>query len=341
MKRTLLYLLVLIALAAAAYFLVIKNPWGTLNVNETAFAIADTASIGKIFIADMQGKKILLERQKDVWMVDQKYPVRGDYIERLLSTIKNVTVSYPVSATAQNAVVKEMASHNKKVEIYDRSGKMIKSYYVGQPSLDELGTYMLMDGAEKPYVTDIPGFQGTLETRYTTDESAIRSGKIYDFRINEMKSVSVDYPSKPDSSFTIEILGPDSFSLKNKKGEAISKFNKQRVEDYLGFYHFVNCEAFVNDLPKKDTILQTDPFVSITVTDYINQPHATTCYYMPRNPASLMQYDREGNPLPFDSDHYFATINNGNDFVIIQKFHFGRLFKNLSWFLTNPKATHR
>jgi len=341
MKRTLLYFIILIALGAAAYFFVIKKPWGTLNVNETAFAITDTASIGKIFIADMQGKKVLLERQKAGWIVNQKYPVRGDYIDRLLATIKNVAVSYPVSSSAQNTVVKEMASHNKKVEIYDRSGKMIKAYYVGEPSLDELGTYMLMDGAEKPYVTAIPGFQGTLESRYSTDESAIRSGKIYDYRINEMKSVSVDYPSKPDSSFTIEILGPDSFALKNKKGEDVTQFNKQRVHDYLSFYHFVNAEAFVNDLPKKDTILQTQPFVSFTVTDYNNQPHATVCYFMPRNPASLMQYDSEGNPLPFDSDHYFATINNGSDFVIVQKFHFGRLFKNLSWFQTNPKATHR
>src|ERR1041385_2636241 len=107
MKRNLLYLLILVALAVGAYFLVIKKPWGTLKVDETAFAVEDTSSIGEIFIGDMKGEKILLERTKDGWMVNQKYPVRNDYIEKLLSTIKNVVVSYPVTEAAQNTVVKE------------------------------------------------------------------------------------------------------------------------------------------------------------------------------------------------------------------------------------------
>ena len=78
-------------------------------------------------------------------------------------------------------VVKEMASHNKKVEIYDKNGKLMKAYFVGGPSLDALGTYMLMEKAKTPYVTAIPGFQGVLDTRYTTDEQVIRSLTIYFF----------------------------------------------------------------------------------------------------------------------------------------------------------------
>jgi hypothetical protein len=92
-------------------------------------------------------------------------------------------------------------------------------------------------------------------------------------------------------------------------------------------------------LPKKDTILQTQPFCTITVSDRSNQPHTTVCYHMPRTQESVMQYDREGNPLLYDSDHYFATINNGGDFVIIQEFHFGRLFKNIAYFkIETPQA---
>jgi hypothetical protein len=338
MKKNLLYLLILIVLAAGAYLLVIKKPWGTLNVDETAFAVADTSAIVKIFIADMEGNKILLERTKDGWIVNKQYAVRPDYIEKLLTTIKNVAVSYPVAASAQSTVVKEMASHNKKIEIYDRTGKMEKAYYVGDASLDQLGTYMMIEGAEHPYVTAIPGFQGTLESRYSTSVSDVRSGKIFNYRLNEMSSVSVSYPAQPDSSFTIEISGPDSFQLKKNSGEAITKFNKQRIHEYIDYFKFVNCEAFVNDIAKKDTILQTQPIVTITVTDRNNQPHALVIYHMPRTPDSAMQYDRQGNPLPYDNDHFFATINNGADFVIVQQFHLGRLFKKITYFLGGPKA---
>ncbi|MBX7140836.1 MAG: DUF4340 domain-containing protein [Chitinophagales bacterium] len=337
MKRTLAYFLLLVIVAAAAFLLVIKKPWGTLRVDETSFAMTDTASIGKIFIADMNGNRLTLERTAQGWMANQKYEVRRDYISKLLSTVKNVSVSYPVAESAQNAVIKAMSTRNKKVEIYGRGGKLLKAYYVGGPSLDELGTYMLMEGAKHAYVTAIPGFQGTLETRYATDESSVRAGSIYKFRTNEMKMVRVTYPSKPDSSFTISILGADSFQLTKHNGEHVTFFNKQRVLEYLDNFKFVNCESFVNDLSKKDSILQGTPYCTISVTDRSDQPHETVIYNMPRTPDSVNQFDQQGNPVPYDSDHYFATINNGGDFVIIQQFHFGRLFKSVTWFTVPGK----
>ena len=339
MNRNLIYLIILIVLAVGTYFLVINKSWGTLDADETAFAVDDTAAIGKILIADMQGKKVVLERQKNLWIVNGKFPVRNDYMEMLLSTIKRVTINYPVPETAMNTVVKEMASHNKKVEIYDKKGKLMKAYFVGGPSLDALGTYMLMEKAKTPYVTAIPGFLGVLDTRYSTDEQVIRSLTIYNFRLNEIKEVSVTYTEKPDSSFTIGVLGPDSFKIKNLKSEIYpaSILDKERLHAYLNLFRFINAEAFVNDLAKKDTILDTPPFVTITLTDRQNQNHITTCYHMPIQRESPMQYDEKGNPLKYDNDRYFATVNNGQDFVIIQRFHFGRLFKNGNYFLHPQK----
>jgi hypothetical protein len=240
-------------------------------------------------------------------------------------------VNYPVAESAQNMVIKDMASHNRKVEIYDRGGKLLRAYYVGKPSIDNLGTYMMVDGATKPYVMVIPGFQGTLETRYATEVNDIRSGKIYAFRPNEMKKVEVVYPAFPDSSFTIEILGPDSFMVKNNSGLVIPS-HPNTVLEYLNHFKFVNAEAFLDEPRKKDSVTQTIPFCSITVTNRNDQPLATVIYRMPRLPDSVMQFDREGNPMPFDTDRFYATINNGADFVIIQQFHFGRLFKNLAFF---------
>ncbi len=343
MNRNLIAFLLLIALATGAYFLVIKKPWSTLKADETAFAVKDTASVGKIFIADMQGSKMTLERQKNIWVVNQQYQVRDDYMTVLLATIRNVTVSYPVQHAAMNKVVSELASHNKKVEIYDTHGKLLKAYYVGGPSLNGMGTFMLMEESENPYVTAIPGFQGVLETRYSTDAEAIRSTKIYGYHLNEMKQVKISYREKPDSSFTIEVLGPDSFDLKNAQGISIppAVLSKEKLHSYLHLFSFINAEAFVNDLSKKDTILQQKPFCTVSVTDRANKEHPTNCYYMPLLKDSPMLYDKKGDPLEYDTDRYFATINNGSDFVIVQRFHFGRLLRNSGYFLKNQKQLHR
>lgn len=147
MKRNLWYLLILIILTTAA--LLLRKQWGTLSVDETAFAIEDTAAIGKIFIADMQGGKVILTRNNQYWTVNDKYIVRNDYMPTLLSTLKNLSVDRPVPDAAQANVLKEMASHNKRVEVFDRKGKLLKAYFVGGSSLDALGTYMVMDKAKK------------------------------------------------------------------------------------------------------------------------------------------------------------------------------------------------
>jgi hypothetical protein len=231
-----------------------------------------------------------------------------------------------------------MASENKKVEIYDKDGELLKSYIVGGPTLDSKGTYMLMEGSSTPFVVTIPGFQGVVDTRYETDEEKIRSTSIFRLRMNELADVSVQYTGKPDSSFSIRVISADSFEVSNGKGITLAgpTVNKEHVMQYLRYFEFVNCEAFQNSLDKKDSILKTTPFCTFIVTDRQGQQHGVTCYHMPRNLTSE-QFDKKGNELQFDIDHYFATINNGKDFVIIQQFHFGKLFKSFDFFRTVAK----
>jgi hypothetical protein len=328
-----------VVLSLSVYFLIIKKSSGTLNEKEEAFAIDDTSAIGKIFIADMKGKSVVLQRSKDTWIVNNKYEVRNDIIKTLISTLKRVKVSYPVPHSAEKTVVTNLASNNKKVEIYDRNGELMKSYLVGGGTLDSRGTYMLMDGAKNTFVTAIPGFQGVLDTRYVTDEQVIRSTAIFRFRINEISSVSVKYADQPDSSFTITVLGPDSFALQNGSGlKANSKIlNHERLQNYLRLFESINCEGYQNDLPKKDTILQTIPFCTVTANNRAGKKHEVVCYRMPANSTSE-EFDAKGNKLKYDVDRYFASINGGSDFVIVQNFHFGRLLKGFNYFLSREKS---
>lgn len=335
MNRNLIYLLLLAALGLAAYFWVVKKPSSTLNEKEKSFAVEDTAAIFKIFIADMEGKKVVLQREKNTWMVNSKYEVRNDYMKTLLSTIKRLNVSYPVPDAAEKTVVTSLASSNKKVELYDQQGNLMRSYFVGGGTLNSEGTYFLMEGSARPYVVSVPAFEGVLDSRYVTDEEIIRSTAIFRLRSNEISRITVDYREKPDSSFSIAVLGADSFLVSNKKNQTSGnkQLNKEHLQNYLAQFSSVYAESFVNDLPKKDSILQTQPFCTITVTDRQQKSQSVTCYNMPRNSTSE-QFDAKGNELKYDADRYFAIIHDGNDFVILQQFHFGRLFRNFSYFIT-------
>lgn len=339
MKKNLIYLLILAVLAAAVYYFVVKQRNSTLLEEEKNFSVEDTAAIGRILIADMNGQKIALERKQDIWWVNGNYPARKDAVQLLLSTIKNISVKFPVAEAASNNVIKQLAAQNKKVEIYDRRGNLLRSYFIGGSTADGTANYMKTEKGEHPFAVSIPGFNGTVNVRYITDENEMRSRSIFSTPLNMIKEVKVEYYDKPDSSFTISVAGIDSFTvtqISNNSAIEPKLLNKEKVLSYLSLFRFINAEAYENGNRGKDTILIQKPFCVITLTDRNNISSTATCYYKSVTKTTLQQYDKNGFPLAHDMDHYYATINDGKDFVLIQQFHFGRLFQTIHFFLNNP-----
>lgn len=307
----------------------------TLDTDDTSFLVEDTAAVSKIFIADMRGSKVTLTRQQGFWMVNNEYRVRPEFMEVLMNTIRRISVAYPVAEAAHNQVIKELATDNKKVMLYNQQGDLIKSYYVGGSTTDNLGTYMMIDGSNKPMVCVIPGFDGVLTIRFLTDEEEIRSRNIFSYSTTDLKTISINYTQQPDSSFEINLLGPDSFFISqpihhNTKRLSDKNFN---LYSYLQLFRFINAEAYENSYSKKDSILKTTPFALIKVTDRNEQTITVPCYRKPVDEKSAQQYDNKGNKLPFDSDRFFVATNNGKDFLLVQQFHFGRLLKSFSFFM--------
>jgi hypothetical protein len=106
---------------------------------------------------------------------------------------------------------------------------------------------------------------------------------------------------------------------------------------YLSSFTFLNVEMYDNDNPKRDSITASTPFASVTVTAKNGETKPMTVYYMPLNRRSKAQFDAQGNYLPHDQDKYYAVINGGKDFVVIQHFVFGKLFRSYHEFFVPKK----
>ena len=145
-------------------FLFYNNNQKLKSEAEKNFAIENIDEINKIFLSDRKGTNLTLYKNDKVWKINNKYNVRNDAINTLLTTIKDIKVQRPVSNTSYNNVIRQLASTGVKVEIY--YGKKIKTYTVGGSTSNHLGTYMLMDEAKNPYIIHIPGFNGFLSPRY-------------------------------------------------------------------------------------------------------------------------------------------------------------------------------
>ena len=103
--------------------------------NAADFAIADTAAVDKIFIADKDGNQALLERSSGrYWKLNGTHFARKDAVDLLLKTFLRARVQRPVPQGELSTVNRLLAGRGKKVEIYQGGETPVKTWYIGTSS---------------------------------------------------------------------------------------------------------------------------------------------------------------------------------------------------------------
>lgn len=336
-KTTIISLLALIILVSLSiYFYKTKNRTSTIDKEASNFGYKDTASIDKIFLADKENKSVLVERTKNGWILNQKYPVRPDVIELLLYTIKMVEVKSPVSKSSRENVIKVLSSKSTKVEIYSK-GKKIKQYYVGHPTQDHLGTHMLLTNLDddknydEPFITHIPGFDGFLSTRYNTEELDWRDRLVLNFRPPQIKQIKMDLHEFPDSSYVIDLFSLQRFGLKSVKLGKQLPFEEDKIKQFIAYFQNINCEVVLDKTnPLVDSLSkQAVPFATLTITDRNNNSNFCEFFHKSPNVSKNEQY---GVDYKYDPDRLFIRYNNGKDYGVAQYYVFGKILQTYQYF---------
>src|SRR5688572_16313204 len=140
MKRSsLIIILILVVLVGlSVYLYTSKSRSSTVDGDARNFSFKDTAAITRIFIADKDNNRATIVRNRNGWVVNDKYPCRSDAILNLLEVIKHVEVKMSVPKEAKENVIKYMSFNAIKVEIYADDEK-VKQYYIGDEAPDGEG----------------------------------------------------------------------------------------------------------------------------------------------------------------------------------------------------------
>ncbi len=119
MKKNRIAIVLVVLLGSLSFWFIINNKKGTIKETLRDFAVEDTASINKIFLADKNGHTITLERKSPgLWTVNGKYNARMDAVQTLLYTIKKIDIKEPIGKKAVDNVIKRLAAKAIKCEIY-------------------------------------------------------------------------------------------------------------------------------------------------------------------------------------------------------------------------------
>ncbi len=335
MKRNGIILIAVLILGVIATYLVMNSGPGSVARELRDFALADTASVDKIFLADKTGKQVTLVRKDDgTWTVNEKYPARQDAINTLLNTIKALSVREPVGTKAKENIVKQLITGSIKCEIYV-NGEMERLYYVGSETPDMLGTYMLLadaatgENSSEPFIMEIKGFNGYLTTRYSPDEREWRDKSAFHYYVPDVRSVKVEHAGEPENSFIVTQSANMVYGLQTTTGQPLP-FDTTAVRQFLSYFIRLGFIEFANNDPQKDSVIETSPAHIITVQDAAGQKNVVKLYLKPGD--GVLGTDTLPTDQRYDVDNMYATVNDGKDFVIVQYFVFGKLLQTPEYF---------
>ncbi|MFZ4520150.1 MAG: hypothetical protein ACOYNC_00515 [Bacteroidales bacterium] len=348
MKKNRSIFIVFILLALIALGLWLTQSSTTFRRSLSDFKLLDSSNVTRIFIADKNNNMVTLARvSPGKWTVNEVFPAQNQSINLLLKTMVELEVQQPVANAAHDNIVKELAVNAVKVEIYQQvyridlfgfirwfsHEKLTKVYYVGGATQNNLGSFMLMQGSSEPFIVFLPGFRGFVSPRYSPIEKYWRDYNVFRKTIPEIAKVRVEIPANPGYSYEVKNNGNNKFVMLSLKDNLeVPDYDTLKLLNFLSGFRNLNYEALLNDMDKvrKDSILRSQPFIIITLTDTAGVSKTITTYHK-KGPEG--QVDPTGIPLPYDLDRLYASVNDGKDFTIIQYFTFDKVLRPKPFFI--------
>jgi hypothetical protein len=315
MKNNKILILILAFLAAIALYFFTNKSAGTLGSNKEAksdFAIQDTASIDKIFIVDAKGKSVTLTKSDGAWIVNGKYDARPDNIRLLMKTFNRIDVRSPVPKTTQNTVIKQIATSATKVEIYQGENKPSKIYYIGGPTRDHQGTYMVLETegvkSSLPFVMYIPGNYGYLTSRFFTEQEQWRDAVVFRTLPAQIKRIEVTFHATPEASYLINNTEGE-FSLFASGSVVPIQVDAAQLKDYVSRYQRIYYEMIdvESEQSKIDSIVSSPPYITINVEDIAGLQNKIELRHMPNFRGTL---NNDAVEYEFDVDRMYGYLND-------------------------------
>ena len=355
-RNNIVLILLLIVLAIVGYIAYQTNlnnnsDQGICDLPEeeiaSKFVFKDTGSVDKLVITGTDGEKVTLERQSesmwyyqwekynsetDKWDKQPVYRARLDAVQLLLKTFYRVELRNFVAESAHESVLNRLLIDHQQVDIYS-NGKLEKTWYVGHPSKDGYGTYMLLGipgcgKSQAPYEMKMAAFHGSLNSRFFTKLKEWRYTGLWVMDPSNLAKVVIKPFEQPDGAFSAELEGKNTFKLFDKDGNSMRRFDTTRVRDLFRQFKMLHFEKFderLSLLQKDSLIKEAMPYYYIETTDKTGAKKSLTVYKIKVPEGSR---DMAGNPIEFDVDRLYG-VTDDQDVLVIQYYTFGGLFRNI------------
>lgn len=348
-KKNILWIVITLVILVVAIMLVVTQRSGTLDRSVKEFAVKDTAAITRIFLANAFEDEALLERNEHgQWMLNKEHEIINHNINDLLGVIYNITVKDIVGKSARENISKRMASGAIKVEIYYEDhriklGKLKlfkytnkKVYYIGQPTMDNMGSFAMLEGAEIPCVVYSPGFRGFIGAKYSPLEDSWRSHNIVRLKSAQIQEIiSFDFGNE-DNSFRIVRSSERHFDVLDADNQKLSSYDTLHLMEFLAEFRDLNYENKVNEISEEEKAsIFKNKFKEVQVKDIKGNKTVITMFHL-ENEFNEEELEHEIDFMEaYNRDRFYAIFNgNADELYFCQFFVFDRIVQPLEYFVS-------
>jgi hypothetical protein len=248
-------------------------------------------------------------------------------VKGFLGTLRDITLQYTPPKTANEHIASGMEEFGIEVRILNSKGEVLKHYMIGGVTPGENGTYAKLVGSDQPFVVHKKFSEGGLRKQFDRSVEEWRNRFIFQEEWDEISKVSVDYPKFPSRSFVIQKENEDAYAV-TRPGEPLGssklKLRRGEAEAYLMHFEEVGIESFENNHKQRDSILQIDPFVSLTLLKEDGERKWLKLYPLNHVTGEIdlsEGYVNSGQLFRFLGDY------SSGDFIMIQHFTIGETLR--------------
>lgn len=308
-------LLVVIVLILILIIFRTRSPFGKSN---SSFASEPASEITRIEFLQ-NGKKLILDNKGDTWIVNGKTDARKSGIHFILRVLKEITIKSPVSAELFEDEITSKNISPVKVRVFEK-GRNLKTFYVYKTSSNIYGNIMKTKEKSKPFIVNIPGYEGDIGAAFTLNELYWQPFTVYNLLPSEIASIRFSNFSDTSSSFTITNNGHQHL-LSGNSGN-LTGWDTALIVRYISYFAWVPFESWAFDMEKarQEAIQKEPPMYIITVITSSGKKKELTLWQLT---------DAETGA---DSDRLLGKTNETDELFVLRYFDIDPLIKRRSYF---------
>jgi hypothetical protein len=264
-KRNKLALIVFALLLLVAIFYFLSTKKATLDVHDTDFIIQDTSVVDKIKV-DNPGSSFFLSKIDGYWYYNDSLLANPAMMKICFKILRQVQIQSVISKDKVIAVAENIKKNGSFV-VVSGNNRPLKQFWIFADSVSHQ-IFMLMNNSKKPYLVNLPSFQGNFAGVFKNNRRIWRDKALLKGSLQDITNIKVENIAASNKSFEISVTSPANYTLKQLYSGAVLPYKAEAIEAYLLCFKYLNVEMY---LEKSDSVVKVlnkkQPLFRIQILD--------------------------------------------------------------------------